>query len=172
MFVGSLLLYLSPSLPIVVSILYLFLSMLDTTVLHQFVCVLVAQFCLSLCNPMDYSLPDSSIHGISQAIIVEWVAISFSRGSSWPRIEPGSPALLADSLPSEPPGYLPISSIYIIWNFQLLLISILHLTLRLWIKIKTVEDEKICFQQMTIHKETLKIHSLHYSKHFFTFISL
>ena len=106
---------------------------------------------------MDYSLPDSSIHGISQAIILEWVAISFSRGSSWPRIEPGSPALLADSLPSEPPGYLPISSIYIIWNFQLLLISILHLTLRLWIKIKTVEDEKICFQQMTIHKETLKI---------------
>ena len=37
------------------------------------------------CNPMDCSLPGSSVHGISQARILEWVAISFSRGSSWPR---------------------------------------------------------------------------------------
>ena len=35
-----------------------------------------------LCNPMDYSLPGSSIHGISQARILEWIAISFSKGSS------------------------------------------------------------------------------------------
>ena len=42
--------------------------------------------------------------GILQARILEWVAISFSRGSSQlPRIRPGSPALQADSLPSEPP---------------------------------------------------------------------
>ena len=34
---------------------------------------------------MDYSLPDFSVHGISQARILEWVALSFSRGSSWPR---------------------------------------------------------------------------------------
>ena len=34
---------------------------------------------------MDYSLPGSPVHGISQARILEWVAISFSRGSSWPR---------------------------------------------------------------------------------------
>ena len=51
---------------------------------------------------MDCSPPSSSIHGILQARILEWVAIPFSRGSSWLRIEPGSPALLADSLPSEP----------------------------------------------------------------------
>ena len=38
-----------------------------------------------LCDPMDCSLPGSSIHGIFQAIVLEWVAISFSRGSSWPR---------------------------------------------------------------------------------------
>ena len=38
----------------------------------------VAQSCLTLCNPMDYSLPGSSIHGILQARILEWVAISFS----------------------------------------------------------------------------------------------
>ena len=37
------------------------------------------------CDPMDYSLPGSSVHRIFQARILEWVAISFSRGSSWPR---------------------------------------------------------------------------------------
>ena len=41
--------------------------------------------CVQLCNPMDCSLPGSSIHGIFQARILEWVAISFSRESSQPR---------------------------------------------------------------------------------------
>ena len=45
----------------------------------------VAQLCLTLCNPLDCSLPGSSFHGIFQARILEWVAISFSRGSSRPR---------------------------------------------------------------------------------------
>ena len=45
----------------------------------------VAQSCLTLCNPMDCSLPGSSTHGIFQARVLEWVAISFSRGSSQPR---------------------------------------------------------------------------------------
>ena len=40
----------------------------------------VAQSCPTLCSPMDYSLPGSSIHGILQARVLEWVAISFSRG--------------------------------------------------------------------------------------------
>ena len=44
--------------------------------------VLVTQSCLTLCHPMDYSLPDSSVHGSFQARILEWVAIPFSRGSS------------------------------------------------------------------------------------------
>ena len=44
------------------------------------------------CDPMG-----SSVHGIFQARILEWVAISFSRGSSQPRIKPRSPALQADS---------------------------------------------------------------------------
>ena len=39
----------------------------------------------TLCDPVDYSPPGSSIHGILQARILEWVAISFSRGSSQPR---------------------------------------------------------------------------------------
>ena len=45
----------------------------------------VAQSCLTLCKPMDCSLPGSSLHGILQARVLEWVAISFSRGSSRPR---------------------------------------------------------------------------------------
>ena len=45
----------------------------------------VAQSCRTLCDPMDYSLPGSSVHGIFQARVLEWVAISCSRGSSWPR---------------------------------------------------------------------------------------
>ena len=45
----------------------------------------VAQSCLTLCDPMDCSLPGFSVHGIFQARVLEWVAISFSRGSSWPR---------------------------------------------------------------------------------------
>ena len=42
----------------------------------------VAQSCPTLCDPMDCSLPGSSVHGILQARILEWVAVSFSRGSS------------------------------------------------------------------------------------------
>ena len=45
----------------------------------------VAQSCLTLCNPMDCSLPGSSVHGIFEARVLEWPAISFSRGSSRPR---------------------------------------------------------------------------------------
>ena len=47
------------------------------------ICVL-AKSSPTLCNPMDCSLPGSPVHGILQPRILEWVAISFSRGSSWP----------------------------------------------------------------------------------------
>ena len=45
--------------------------------------VCVTQLCPTLCNPMNCSLPGSSIHQILQARILEWVATPFSRGSSW-----------------------------------------------------------------------------------------
>ena len=64
----------------------------------------VTQLWPTHCDPMNCSLPGSSVHGILQARILDWVAVSFSRGSSQPRIKPWSPALQADSLPSEPPG--------------------------------------------------------------------
>ena len=47
--------------------------------------VKVPQSCPALCKPMDCSRPDSSVHGILQARILQWVAIPFSRGSSQPR---------------------------------------------------------------------------------------
>ena len=48
-------------------------------------CCLLTKSCLTLCDLMDCSLPGSSVHGISQARILEWVVISFSRGSAQPR---------------------------------------------------------------------------------------
>ena len=61
-----------------------------------------AESCLTLCDPVDCSPPGSSVHGILQTRILEWVAISFSRGSSRPRdmgLLLESPAL---ALPGEP----------------------------------------------------------------------
>ena len=69
----------------------------------------------SLCNPMDCVPPDSSVHGVFQARIWEWLAIPFSRDLPDLGIEPGSPALRMDSLLSEPPGK-PKS--YLEWNLD------------------------------------------------------
>ena len=51
--------------------------------------VLVTQSCPTLCNPTDYSPPGFSVHGILQARILEWIAISFSRGTSQQESNPG-----------------------------------------------------------------------------------
>ena len=56
--------------------------MLVPVELHCCYC-LVAKSCPTVCNPMEYSPPGSSVYGISQTRILEWVAISLSRGSSW-----------------------------------------------------------------------------------------
>ena len=52
---------------------------------HHSQCAKSLQLCPTLCDLMDCSPPGSSVHGILQARILEWVVISFSRGSSWPR---------------------------------------------------------------------------------------
>ena len=73
---------------------------------HLIMFIVVTQ-CLGrvqLCDPMDYSPPGSSVHGVSQARILEWVAISPPGDLPDPDIEPRSPALQADSLPPEPKG--------------------------------------------------------------------
>ena len=59
--------------------------------------VKVVKWCLTLCDPMDYT-----VHGILQARILEWVAFPFSRDLPNPEIESRYPALRADSLPAEP----------------------------------------------------------------------
>ena len=65
--------------------------------------VLAAQSCPTLWDPVDRSPPGSSVHGILQARILEWVAIPSPGDLPDSEIEPRSPALQADSLPSEPP---------------------------------------------------------------------
>ena len=65
---------------------------------------LVTKLCLVLCNPMDCSLPGSSVHGISQTRILECVAISFSRGSSQPRHQTHISCIAGRLFTTEPPG--------------------------------------------------------------------
>ena len=84
---------------------------------YMYVKVLVSQSCPTLCNPMDYSCDPlgSSVHGIFQARIMEWVAIPFSRGFPDPWVKLRSPAFQADSLLSEPPEK-PIYYLYAYMN--------------------------------------------------------
>ena len=64
----------------------------------------VALSCPALCDHMDCSLPGSSIHGIFQARVLEWIAFPSPGDLPNPGIEPRSPALQADSLSAEPQG--------------------------------------------------------------------
>ena len=75
----------------------------------QFLTVIACMFCpvQLFCNPMDCSPPGSSLHGILQAKLLEWVAMPSSRGSSWPGDKSVSPGLQTYSLLSEPPGKPP-----------------------------------------------------------------
>ena len=72
-------------------------------------CCLVAKLHLTFETPMEYSPPGSTIHGIFQARISEWVAISFSRGPSWQGIDAESSELAGGFITNEPkrkPTYL------------------------------------------------------------------
>ena len=66
--------------------------------------MLVAQLCLTLCDHVDCTLPGSSVHGIFQARILEWVALPSPGDLRNPGQNPKSPTLQVDSLPSEPSG--------------------------------------------------------------------
>ena len=80
------------------------------------------QLCMILCNPMDHSLLDPSVHGILQVRILEWVAMPFFRGSSDPGMELASltsPDMAREFfLPLAPPGRPQIEK-YDIFNNQL-----------------------------------------------------
>ena len=66
--------------------------------------VVVAQSCPNLCDPVDSSPPGSSIHGILQARMLDWIAIPYLGDLLDPGIKSGSPTLQADSFWSEPTG--------------------------------------------------------------------
>ena len=66
--------------------------------------VLVAQPSAAVCDSMSCSPPGSSVHGILQASILEWVAIPFRRGSSQSRDQTWVSCIAGNSLPTEPPG--------------------------------------------------------------------
>ena len=66
--------------------------------------MLVTQSCPTLCNPMDHSPPGSSVLGISQARILAWIAISFTRGSCQPRNWTHVSCLAGGFFTAEPPG--------------------------------------------------------------------
>ena len=68
--------------------------------IYIYACAESLQLCLTLCDPMDCSLPGPSVHGISQARILEWVAISFFRELSQARNQTRV-SCIADSLPNE-----------------------------------------------------------------------
>ena len=65
---------------------------------------LVPKLSPTLLWPHDYSMPRSSVHGISQARILEWVALSFSRGSSWSRDQTCVSCLAGRFFTTKPPG--------------------------------------------------------------------
>ena len=80
--------------------------------------VLLTQPCPTLCHPLGCSSPDSSVHGIPQARIAEWVLISSSEDRLDSKIKPRSPALQADSLPSEPSGKSVLQKVTSTWKLR------------------------------------------------------
>ena len=76
------------------------LAVFSVCLSHKDVCASVsAQSCLTLCDPMDCSLPGSSVRGSSQARILEWVAIPFSRIFLTQAVNPHAPTWQTGSLP-------------------------------------------------------------------------
>ena len=71
------------------------------------------------CNPMDYSPPGSSVHGISLAIILEWVASSFSRGSSRPRGQTHVSCIAGVFFTTEPTEEDPLSTVFYDVNLKM-----------------------------------------------------
>ena len=78
----------------------------------------VAQSCPTLVDPMDCSLPCSSIHGIFQARVLEWAAIAFSRGSAQLRDQTRVSCIVGRclALPSEPPGKVLFFKVRACWR--------------------------------------------------------
>ena len=81
---------------------------MSIVLIYLMLLLLSLQPCLTLCDPKNYSPPGSSVHGILQARILEWIAMSSSQGSSWPRDLLTSPALAG--------GFFTTSAIPLYWE--------------------------------------------------------
>ena len=90
------------------------------------VMVFVTKFCPTLCDPRDCSPPGFSVHEVSQARILEWVAISFFRGSSQSKDQTHISCTDRWILAAEPPGKpISLSSIFrVFWLFLFMFITI------------------------------------------------
>ena len=129
----------------------------------EYLRVLVMQSCPTLCNPMFCSPPGSSAHGVLQARILEWVATSFSRGSSRPR-DLTQVSCIADRFftswaTREAPGseYLPCARYFIrcwvIWGFKKIAFpSIEALTEK---ENNLMESWSCCFSSICLHPTVL-----------------
>ena len=85
---------------------------------HYYCCCLVPQSCPTLCDTIDCSLLGSSVRGIFQARILEWIAISFSRGCFQPRDRTHLSCLAGRFFTPEPPGKLPIIALCYFFFFS------------------------------------------------------
>ena len=95
----------------------------------------VSKSCLTLCDPMDYSLPGSSVHGISQAWILEWVAVSFSNAWKWSENESESEvAQLCSTLRDSMNCSLPGSSDHGISQARVLECGAIAFSMGLWLE--------------------------------------
>ena len=94
---------------------------------------LVAQLCPTLCDPMDCSPPGSSVHGILQSRILEWVAMPSSRGSSQPRDWTQVSCIAGKFFTTEPAREAPPSSL-LLTKYQMIL---------LWLLSSSLEMDKI-----------------------------
>ena len=83
---------------------YIIYNSVITRLISLGYCCLALNCVPLFCDPKYCSLPGSSVHGVFKARILEWAAISSSGDLPNPGIKPRSPALQADTLPSEPPG--------------------------------------------------------------------
>ena len=93
-------------------------------------CCLVAKSCLTLCDPMDCTLPGSSVHGISQARTLEWLAISFSRRSSQPRDRTHISCIAGGFLTTEPPEKQPDYTFFNFTNIPLRAIIFMYMKVK------------------------------------------
>ena len=133
--------------------------------------MLVTQSCLTLGSPMGYSTPCSSVQGILQARILEWIAIPFSRGSSRPRDRTRVSRIAADSLLFEPPGKPPnirYQLLFLSPSLSLSLIASLSATTRVnlevlisWRKVNELRSRPVIYYIERAHISIVIIRGSH-----------